>query len=477
MLPKCVLDAPKRGGRQHQKAVAAYTLDRLQRWQAGERQSLWDTRSQPSGSRRQPPSGRERQELAISLAREGYDRKACAALLSTGLCPTTPATVQALQALHPVRPPPSSPATHALPIAPEVTVDVVAKALQSFPADRAPGPSGLRVQHLREAASAGESDALLEHLASLIGLLVQGQACPAAAAAFAGASLIALPKPRGGLRPIAIGETLRRLTAKCLMAEVRQQARDHLWPAQVGVAVPSGAEVAVHTTRAWVERHAQQANQVLLKLDFKNAFNEVSRQAVLDRVHDQFPALARWTTWCYHKTSSLYFGGTTVLPSAAGVQQGDPLGPLLFAVAIQPLVEQLRASMPFSVFYLDDGVVGGDVALVSQALVAIQQNAASLGLTLNLDKCELIAVGPTSPATLAQSFPAQLLVDSTGSNRVLHDFELLGAAIGDPAFVAEHTRQRDRGWQTAAGRNSHPGGPASRPPTAAILCWALPPCP
>ena len=40
MLPKTVLDAPRRGGRQHQKAVASYTSDRLQRWQAGERQSL-----------------------------------------------------------------------------------------------------------------------------------------------------------------------------------------------------------------------------------------------------------------------------------------------------------------------------------------------------------------------------------------------------------------------------------------------------
>ena len=35
MLPKCVLCAPHRGGRQHRKATAAYTLDRLHRWQEG----------------------------------------------------------------------------------------------------------------------------------------------------------------------------------------------------------------------------------------------------------------------------------------------------------------------------------------------------------------------------------------------------------------------------------------------------------
>ena len=43
MLPKCVLCAPTQGGRQHRKATAAYTLDRLHRWQEGERLSLWDS--------------------------------------------------------------------------------------------------------------------------------------------------------------------------------------------------------------------------------------------------------------------------------------------------------------------------------------------------------------------------------------------------------------------------------------------------
>ena len=40
MLPQCVLGAPPRGGRRHRRAAAAYTVDRLQRWAEGERQSL-----------------------------------------------------------------------------------------------------------------------------------------------------------------------------------------------------------------------------------------------------------------------------------------------------------------------------------------------------------------------------------------------------------------------------------------------------
>ena len=63
------------------------------------------------------------------------------------------------------------------------------------------------------------------------------------------------------------------------------------------------------------------------------------------------------------------------MTSAAGGQQGDRLGPFLFAASIQPLGEQLQATMPFFFFYLDDGVVADDALSVSQGLQAIPQPA------------------------------------------------------------------------------------------------------
>ena len=53
MLPQAVLAAPPRTGRKHRKATAAFTLDRLRRWQEGERSTLWDTRTRLS----RPPRG------------------------------------------------------------------------------------------------------------------------------------------------------------------------------------------------------------------------------------------------------------------------------------------------------------------------------------------------------------------------------------------------------------------------------------
>jgi len=43
-----------------------------------------------------------------------------------------------------------------------------------------------------------------------------------------------------------------------------------------------------------------------------------------------------------------------------------PLGPLLFALAIQPLVEQLQSidGLKLNIWYLDDGILGGPVPAV-----------------------------------------------------------------------------------------------------------------
>ena len=70
------------------------------------------------------------------------------------------------------------------------------------------------------------------------------------------------------------------------------------------------------------------------------------------------------------------------------MQQGDPLGPLLFCLVIHPLVLQLKSE--FRIFYLDDGTLGGMETEVLQDLQWVEREAALLGLHLNHHKTELI---------------------------------------------------------------------------------------
>ena len=206
--------------------------------------------------------------------------------------------------------------------------------------------------------------------------------------------------------------------------------RQHFAPVQLGVGTAGGAEAAVHTARAWHDRNAGHTGKILVKLDFKNAFNLVSRQAVLDSVALRFPALTRWVIWCYKQPSELHFGQTHLL-SAGGVQQGDPLGPLLFASALHPLALELsQGPLDLAFFYLDDGVIAGDVAAVGAALAHIQTRSAHFGLHLNLDKSEVVCLHNGSCSGLAAHLQQALLTDGAGNSRVQRNFELLGGSRG-----------------------------------------------
>ena len=64
-----------------------------------------------------------------------------------------------------------------------------------------------------------------------------------------GASLTALNKD-GGVRPIAVGCTLRRLVGKIASTAVIDRMGTFLSPLQLGYGTPLGAETAVHS--AWL---------------------------------------------------------------------------------------------------------------------------------------------------------------------------------------------------------------------------------
>ena len=141
----------------------------------------------------------------------------------------------------------------------------------------------------------------------------------------AGGNLTALAKSKQGssldIRPIAVGETLRHHTGKCLCVLVRSKASEFFQPHQFGVACPMGAEKIVHGLRACVEKHWLKENLVVLKVDIKNAFNLVSHQALLSECAKHFPELYPWAHWCYSQHPYLWHTMRN-RTSECGVQQG-----------------------------------------------------------------------------------------------------------------------------------------------------------
>ena len=96
----------------------------------------------------------------------------------------------------------------------------------------------------------------------------------------------------------------------------------------------------------------------MLKVDIKNAYNSIVREACLRGVQRYCPQLLRWAVWSLTGPSILYMG-EHILLSQTGVQQGDPLAPLLFSRCLHKAIQKSRLAPKSLVqcrqWFLDDG--------------------------------------------------------------------------------------------------------------------------
>ena len=122
--------------------------------------------------------------------------------------------------------------------------------------------------------------------------------------------------------------------------------------------------MVAHSLRDTLQRHAE-SDLGLLKIDFSNAFNQVSRSAFMRASCEEFPGMANWTNWCYGEQSVLLYDHSEIIMSSAGVQQGDPLGPLYFCFALAPLVQEIASLEPvYQKWYMDDGGIVASIPVL-----------------------------------------------------------------------------------------------------------------
>ncbi|KAJ8721909.1 hypothetical protein PYW08_004311 [Mythimna loreyi] len=174
-----------------------------------------------------------------------------------------------------------------------VNVEDVLSALASFYSGSAAGLDGIRPGHLKElvSVSAGENGRrLVGCLTRLANFLLSGQLNPCVCPFLYGASLFALEKKDGGVRPIAVGSVFRRLTAKLACRAVKEDMARYLQPHQLGFGTRLGCEAAIHATRSFV-MNPENEDSIVLKLDIRNAFNTLERDVLLSEVKEKIPSL------------------------------------------------------------------------------------------------------------------------------------------------------------------------------------------
>ena len=171
------------------------------------------------------------------------------------------------------------------------------------------------------------------------------------------------------VRPVAVGDVFRRLISKCCVRLFTESASRYLKPLQLGVGVENGAETLILAFNRYIRNPASCTDDSATALiDFVNAFNQVSRERILGEVMSHFPGLFGWVQYSY-STGATLFSGTNIVMATAGVQRGDPLGPLLFALVMQPLLRTLKSVFGLTTgAYLDDLTIAGPQSRVAEAI-------------------------------------------------------------------------------------------------------------
>src|SRR6218665_427199 len=188
-------------------------------------------------------------------------------------------------------------------------------------------------------------------------------------------------------------------------------------------------------------------DQVLVKLDFANAFNTLRRDVMLKSVLDIIPELYPFVHQAYSTPSVLKFGDM-LLSSQIGPQQGDPLGPLLFSLPLLPVLHWLESALRVGFLYdLTLGARSGPYPVTW--IFSLHGLGLKLGLSLNPSKCEVLAPGFLGKVLPGLSgYPRVEMSALTLLGAPLFHGVALGGSLGEQCDVHRRALDRMRGLPT-----------------------------
>ena len=84
-----------------------------------------------------------------------------------------------------------------------------------------------------------------------------------------------------GIRPIGVGEVLRRIVGKTLAGFLKEEIKEAANPLQVCAGHSAGSESAIH---AMSQVFAEEGTDGILLIDASNAFNQMNRAVALHNI-------------------------------------------------------------------------------------------------------------------------------------------------------------------------------------------------
>ena len=260
--------------------------------------------------------------------------------------------------------------------------------------------------------------------------------------AFLACRLIPLDK-NPGLRPIGVGEILRRIAGKAVVSVVREDILNSVGSLQVCAGHDAGCEAAVHAMQRIFN---EEDTEAVLLIDASNAFNSVNRNVFLHNVTVVCPTIATYVKNCYTKSSRLFVIGGHELTSSEGTTQGDPIAMAIYAVAVITLIlmilevtNQLSDKRTKMAAYADDFSAGGSIENLKHWWKVLCQLGPKFGYFPEASKCWLI-VKPEAYNTALTAF------QSTDIKITVDGKKHLGAMLGSTKYKESYVVEKTDQW-------------------------------
>ena len=281
------------------------------------------------------------------------------------------------------------------------------------------------------------STKLCEAIATMAKTLCTQYIDPSTIEPLVASRLIPLDKGEGAVRPIGVGEVIRRICGKCVMNIAKRDVVEASGSLQLCAGQKSGSEAAIHAMHRIFE--ADDTDAVLL-VDASNAFNALNRAAALHNIRVLCPVIAVYAINTYRHSARLFITGGKEITSAEGTTQGDPLAMALYALSIQPLITSLQAmSDAKQCWFADDASGAGSISEIKQWWDGLNTLGPDIGYFPNAKKCWIIAK-PEKEALVREAFKDTVI------NVTVEGQKHLGAVIGSRDYLQDYVNEKVTSW-------------------------------
>ena len=160
-----------------------------------------------------------------------------------------------------------------------------------------------------------------------------------------------------GIKPIEIGEVLRRIIGKIVVWQLKENIKEAAGPLQTCAGHPAGAMAVIHAMQTIFN---DDTTDDILLIDATNAFNCMNHSVALRNTYVICPAIATYVSNTYRHPSRRFVAGGAEIKSQGGTTQGHPLAMPWFSLNTVPVIQSLRNQVPsVKHVWLADDVFGG----------------------------------------------------------------------------------------------------------------------